>query len=385
MKVLVAPCSYKGSLSAARAAQLIGRGLKKADPGYKTIILPLTDGGAGFANLITRALKGRMIKMKVTGPRGRPVRAHYGIVREPGRPDMTAVIEMAQAAGLSLIPERMRDPFQTTTAGVGELIKDALRRGCGKVIVGVGDSGTVDCGMAALAKLGVKFLDLKNRPVRLTAAGLKDLKRIDRSGLDDQARNVVWVVAYDVENRLTGERGARMYAPQKGATAAMVKKIDRGLRNFKKIVLNQFDLNLDALPGSGAAGGMGAGLAAVLSARLIPGFDLFRKIYNLDQKINECDYVITGEGRFDEQSSYGKATHRMIALAGEYNKPVVCIAGSVTRDKKVKRSRSRRYVVTLREPGMSTKESMAQAARRLLHKAMIVGKTFPKVLNIARK
>jgi glycerate kinase len=385
MKVLVAPGSYKGSLSAARAAQLIDRGLKKADPGYKTIILPLTDGGAGFADLITRALKGRLIKMKVAGPRGRPVRAHYGIVREPGRPDMTAVIEMAQAAGISLIRERMRDPFQTTTAGVGELIKDALRRGCGKVIVGVGDSGTVDCGMAALAKLGVKFLDLKNRPVRLTAAGLKDLKRIDRSGLDDQARNVVWVVAYDVENRLTGKRGAQMYAPQKGATPAMLKKIDRGLRNFKKIVLDQFNLDVDSLPGSGAAGGMAAGLAAVLLARLIPGFDLFRKIYNLDQKIRECDYVITGEGRFDEQSSYGKATHRLIALAWESKKPVVCIAGSWIGDKKMECFRSLRYIVTLRGPGMSTKESMAKAARLLVYKTIIVGKIFPEALNITRK
>jgi glycerate kinase len=283
-------------------------------------------------------MRGRLRKIKVAGPLGRPVSAVYGLVHGSGRNGKIAVIEMAQACGLSMVPIEKRDPLRTTTLGVGELIRNALDRGCDKIVVGVGDSATIDCGMGALSGLGIKFLDHEKNPIPLNAVGLHKLDRIDVSDLDARVRKARWIICCDVNNRLTGPRGALMFAPQKGPGRVMMGEIGRGLMNFRRIILRQTGLDVDKISGSGAAGGFPSGMAAVLKARFVSGFDLFRKVSSLDKKLKECDLVITGEGRFDAQSMRGKAVYRLIELARVRRKPVICIVGSLSGDLKKKKS-----------------------------------------------
>ncbi len=375
MNVLIAPANFKGSLSAVQAAKIIESGLHKTAPNIRTTVLPLADGGMGTADLLTRALSGWMINKQVTGPLGQPVRSYYGLANEPARSGPTAVIEMAQAAGLAMVPSGQRDPQQTTTRGVGELMRDALLRGCVRVIVGCGDSATIDCGIGALSALGVRFLDRQKRPIALNARGLNRLARIDRSGLMPQALRVQWIIACDVDNRLTGEKGALMYSRQKGADRRARGGIDKGLHNFKHIVRQQFGVDPDQWPGAGAAGGLPAGLAAVLGADLVSGFELYREIARLDRKIYNCDRVITGEGRLDEQTLRGKAVFGMVKLADKFHKPVIFFAGSHASSSSLRGFRKTHTILTLRKPRMTIREAMAKAPKLLMHNAMLCGQT----------
>lgn len=375
MRVLIAPGNFKGSLSALQAARIIEAGLRKTAPRTMATVLPLCDGGMGTAALMTGRLAGRLIFKSVTGPMGRPVKAGFGLASEPARPGPTCVIEMAQAAGLVLVPPDRLDPWRTTTRGVGELMRDALRQGCARVIVGCGDSATIDCGMGALSAIGVRFLDRHGRPVPSGARGLDRLYRIDRSGLMAQASRAEWIAACDVDNRLTGPGGALMYGRQKGAGARDRERLDRGLRNFRRIVLEQFGVDPDGSPGSGAAGGLAAGLVALLAAKIVSGFDLYRTMVRLDRKIANCDVVMTGEGRLDEQTFRGKAAFRLAGLALQWGKPVVFITGSLAKSGALKSFCRAHTVVTLQEPRMTVREAMARAPQLLLRKAMLLGQT----------
>lgn len=358
-------------MSSAQAAQIIKYAFRKIAPDLELSVLPLVDGGQGFVDHCTRALGGKIRRQRVTGPLFRPIQAKYGLAWEEESGRKIAVIEMAQIAGLTLIPEHKRNPLRTTTYGVGELAAAAIRQGSGKIIIGCGDSATMDCGLGALSALGVRFLNHRDRSVELTARGLIELARIDCSRLTSDIANVEWVAAFDVDNPLTGKKGALMYCRQKGADARMKRHLEEGLHNFCQVVRRQFGINLDRQAGAGAAGGLAAGLAAVLGAELISGFEFYKKITRLDEEVKKADWIITGEGRLDEQTFHGKAAHRLVKLAENNFKPVTFFTGSLVPSPAVKQFNRMHQLVILRKPGVSIKTAIAKARHLLMFNALI--------------
>ena len=328
MNILVAPSSFKESLDAPQVAKNIGIGLQKASSQYNVTELPLADGGSGTVAVLTAAYKGEYVTCRVCGPLGTAVNAVYGWV--PQR--RLAIIELAQAAGLALVPPDKRNPCVTTTHGVGELIVDAANRGSKRIILGVGDSATIDCGVGALTRLGIQYVDKHSCAVAPSCHGLIALRRIDDSHRLSWIKSIDFTVAADVQNVLTGTKGAIMYARQKGATRAMIPVITRALRNFKKVVLMQYNIDVDTIPGTGAAGGIPAAFCAVLGARLEQGFERIKAAVKLEQAVKRADVVITGEGRIDRQSRYGKVVGGVIELCNLCDKPVIIIAGYIRRN-----------------------------------------------------
>lgn len=370
MKVLIAPAAFKGSMSSDRAAQIIKHAFQKTAPDIELSVLPLVDGGQGFVDHCTRAVGGQIRRRWVTGPLFQPVSAKYGLAREEtGR--KIALIEMAQTAGLTLVPDKKRNPLLTTTYGVGELAAAAIRLGCRQIIIGCGDSATMDCGLGALSALGVHFLDCRGRPVAPTAQGLLKLARIDAAGLIKGAAQVEWIVAVDVDNRLTGKTGALMFCRQKGAVARVRSILDRGLKNFRQVACRQLGVDPDQLAGGGAAGGLAGGLAAVLAAKIISGFEFYRRLTNLDEKIQAADWIITGEGRLDEQSRRGKAAYRLLKLAENYYKPVTFFTGTITCSRPMKSFIRHRMIEVLKKPGTTVQEAMSRAEHLLRERAII--------------
>ncbi len=324
MKILVAPNSFKETLSAQDVARYIIKGLKQANRAFKIVQAPIADGGKGTSRIITGALKGRFLRIPVCGPLGKKISADYGVVPEK----KTAVMELAGAAGLDLISAEFRNPMITTTRGVGEMLYDAANRGYKKIILGIGDSATIDCGIGALSFLGIRFLDRNGNEVEPNCNGLLNLKNIDDSQVSKKIKKVKLTIGADVDNILTGKNGAIVYARQKGAEQDMIPIIRRALNNFHKVVLERYGVELNRIPGSGAAGGIGGAMRVMLGAKLISGFELVDKYLRLKSKIIASDLVITGEGRVDRQSFYGKATGRIIEIAKRYNRPIFLIAGS---------------------------------------------------------
>lgn len=371
MKVLVAPNSFKESLNSIEVAHHIAKGLRKASRKFKVIELPLADGGTGTLHIMTKALDGELVSRKVTGPTNNMVTATYGVVPKQG----VAIIELAEAAGLRLIPDKERNPFITTTKGVGELILDALKNGYHKIILGIGDSSTIDCGVGALSVLGIKFLNRKGGMIDLNCRGLLDLCEIDTSQMKNHIKSAKITIASDVRNILTGRYGASVYAKQKGAKRATMPLIHKALKTFKKVVLNQYQIDLDKIPGSGAAGGIGGAFVAVMKSEMISGFGLIKELVYLEDAIKACALVITGEGRVDKESFYGKTLKRVVDLAYIYKKPVILICGSIARDVKVLKKYRVLSVYTLVKSSGSLDKSMANAPKLLEELAIEAGKT----------
>ncbi len=328
MKILVAPNSFKESLFSHDIARHIRIGLSKASSKFEVWEVPLADGGTGTCRVITRALRGTFVKRRVSGPLDRQVIATYGFVQQ----QKTAVIELAEAAGLRLVPINTRNPLLTTTKGVGELITHAIKRGSKKIILGVGDSATIDCGVGALSMLGVRFFNKANADIEPNCRGLLDLKGIDISRVDKRIKNVKIIIASDVENILTGKHGALVYARQKGATKKTIPIIDKALKHFKEVILKQYETDLDKIVGSGAAGGIGGAFAVLMNAKIQTGFEIVQHAVSLEEKIRKSDIIITGEGTIDKQSFYGKVTKKVVDIAYKYKKPVIFIAGHITKD-----------------------------------------------------
>jgi len=327
MKVIVATDSLKESLSAARAAEAVARGLHRAMPAVDAVCIPIADGGEGTTEALVEATGGEYRHAQVTGPIGRPVRATWGICGD-GR---TAVIEMAQASGLELLKPDERNPMLTSTRGTGELIRCALDAGVERIIVGIGGSATVDGGMGMASALGVRFMDSAGRPLEDCRGGrLADIADVDVSGLDPRVASVRVVVASDVVNPLSGPHGAaRVYGPQKGATPEQVEELERGLANLADVIRRRLGKAVADLPGAGAAGGLGAGLVAFLGAELRSGVGTVIEAVRLREKMAGADLAITAEGRLDGQSAFGKATAGVIATARRLGVPVVALAGSL--------------------------------------------------------
>jgi len=324
MKIVVCPDSFKGSLPAWEVASAISRGLRSVLSEAEIVEIPLADGGEGTAYIMALATGGKLIHKRVTGPLGKPVKAHFAILGD----GKTAVVEMAQAAGLSLVPLKKRNPMKTTTFGVGELIKFALDEGVERIIVGIGGSATNDAGVGMAQALGIKVMDEKGEDVPWGGEGLLRMERIDMSGVDKRLRDIKIIIACDVQNTLLD--AARVYAPQKGAKPEDVILLEEGLKRFASVVKSCLGKDVENLPGGGAAGGLGAGLVAFLDATLASGIDTILDYIGFDEKIKGAQLLITGEGKLDRQTAFGKAIAGAIRRAK--GMPVIALAGEIEED-----------------------------------------------------
>ncbi len=326
MRIVIAPQSLKGSLTAAEAGIAIAQGVQAVYPETEIDIVPVADGGEGTVQALVDATGGQMVARTVTGPLGEPVDAFFGLLGD-GR---TAAIEMASCAGLPLVPSERRDPRITTTYGVGELIRAALDRGSRHFIIGIGGSATNDGGAGMAQALGVALLTAENQPIARGGAALAALKHISLEGMDSRLRECTFDVACDVNNPLCGPLGASaVYGPQKGATPEMVVQLDMGLSHFADIIERDLGIAVKDLPGAGAAGGLGAGLVAFLHATLLPGAHIVLEAVHLEERLRGADLVITAEGQIDEQTAYGKSIGAVAARANHYGIPVLALAGSL--------------------------------------------------------
>lgn len=329
MKVLLAPDSFKGSLSSKDVCSALKEGIKRA-VNAEIIEVPIADGGEGTVESLIASTGGKITDVYVTGPLGERIKAFYGVLN-----DGTAVIEMAASSGLYLIPQNKRNPLKTTTYGVGELIKSALDSGCRKFIIGIGGSATNDGGAGMAQALGAKLMDKDGKEIEFGGGNLDKIAKIDLSEIDKRIYESEFIIASDVDNPLCGERGASyVYGPQKGATPEMVQALDNNLKHYAEVVKNAIGKDLSEIPGAGAAGGLGFGLMAYLNAKLKPGIEIIIEVAELENKIKECDIVITGEGNTDFQTAFGKAPSGIAKLAHKYGKPVIILSGGLGRNYK---------------------------------------------------
>lgn len=329
MNILIAPDSFKDCLSAREVALALSGGIQKVLPEVSPVLAPMADGGEGTVESVVDATGGEKISLVVKDPLMRDIDSFYGLSGD----GKTAIIEMAAASGLELLGMDERDPWITSTYGTGQLIADALNRSCTKILLGIGGSATNDGGAGMAEALGVKF---SGRFGILSARGGGALGEIDSVQMDDLHAGVAgteFVVACDVSNPLTGPGGASAtYGPQKGADPEMVRKLDQNLQNFARIIQEQLHKDVSSIPGAGAAGGLGAGMVAFLDAKLSSGFSMIAEVTGLEELIREADLVITGEGKMDKQTQYGKTPFGVAQLAKKHKKTVIGVAGSLEED-----------------------------------------------------
>ena len=329
MKVTVARDSLKGSLTSMEAGYAISEGITRVFPDAEVCVRPLADGGEGTVEALVKGMDGIYKKVKVSGPLGDKVEATYGIIEET----KTAIIEMSQAAGITLVPEEKRNPLYTTTYGVGEMIIDAIQNGCRRFIVGIGGSATNDGGVGMLQALGYQFTNALGEEIADGARGLKELKNISDENVIPELAECEFKIACDVTNPLCGERGCSVvYGPQKGATPEMIEEMDEWLFEYAALACEKFPKANPAFPGTGAAGGLGFAFLTFTNAVLESGVKIVLEETSLSDYIKDADYVITGEGRLDAQTVMGKAPIGVAKLAKEYNKPVLAFSGVVTKD-----------------------------------------------------
>ena len=329
MRAVIAIDSLKGSLSSIEAGQAIAEGIRKADAKADVVIRPLADGGEGTVEALVCGMNGTLQHVKVTGPLGDPVVCEYGIIDET----KTAVIEMSGAAGITLVPDAKKNPLYTTTYGVGEVIRDAIEKGCRRFIVGIGGSATNDGGIGMLQALGYGFLNKDGQQVPFGAIGLKELETITDTYVLPELAECEFKIACDVTNPLCGENGcSAVYGPQKGANPSMIMEMDKWLRYYAALAREKFpkaDLNE---PGTGAAGGLGFAFLTFTNAVLESGIKIVLEETKLESYVKGADVVVTGEGRLDFQTAMGKAPVGVAGLAKKFDIPVLAFAGSVTKD-----------------------------------------------------
>jgi glycerate kinase len=326
MRIIIAPDKFKGSLGSREVAEAIARGFSGGWPGTELVSCPLADGGEGTLEVLVHTTGGKAVVCDVTGPLGERRRAPLGILGD----GKTAVVEMATASGLVLVPPDKRDPRYTTTAGTGDLIRAALDMGMRRIIVGIGGSATNDGGTGMASALGVRFLDDCSEDLPAGAIYLNNLESIDMRGLDPRILQARIVVASDVTNPLLGDKGAtRVYAPQKGASEYDVELLERGLSRLAEVVSATLVPGVEDRPGAGAAGGLGFGLMAFLGAEVRPGVEVVMEAVGFEDKLSACDLVVTGEGRLDAQTAYGKTVTGVARAAGQRGIPVLALGGEV--------------------------------------------------------
>jgi glycerate 2-kinase len=362
MKIVIAPDSYKESLTALEVATEIEAGFRAVFPDAEYIKLPMADGGEGTVAAMVAATGGTLVEVYITGPLGEPVKACYGLTGDR----KTAIIEMAAASGLALVAPDLRNPLKTTTRGTGELIKAALDAGISHLIIGIGGSATNDGGVGMLQALGVRLLDQAGREIGFGGGQLANLDRIDISSMDTRLEACKIEAACDVNNPLTGPKGASaIFGPQKGATPEMVSQLDASLARYADLISRDLGVQVDTVPGAGAAGGMGAALLAFFGAQLRPGIEIIIEAVGLEAHVRNADLVITGEGRIDSQTILGKTPIGVARMAKRYGKPVIGIAGCLASDAGVVHEYGIDAVFSVLSRAGSVEEALAHAAVNL--------------------
>lgn len=365
LRVVIAPDSFKGAATAREVANAIAAGLLRVTPELDVVTRPMADGGEGTVEALVDGTGGQIITETVTGPLGEPVSARYGLLGD----GETAVIEMAAAAGLPLVPADRRDPRVTTTFGVGELVSRALDRGARRLILGIGGSATNDGGAGFAQALGARLLDAEGRPLPPGGAALSRLDRIDVAGLDPRLRQVRCLVACDVDNPLTGPRGAAaVFGPQKGATPATVAELDAALARFAAVVARDLGVEIGDRPGAGAAGGLGGGLLAFCNADLRPGVEIVIEATGLRTALVDADLVITGEGRLDGQTMSGKTPFGVLRAARQVrgaDVPVILLGGSIGPGAETLYEHGATALVPIAPGPIALADAMAQTPRLL--------------------
>lgn len=324
---VLAPDSFKESMSAKVACNAMERGIRKVFPNAEIIHVPMADGGEGTIDALVDGNEGTRVKVTVSGPlTTEKVTTYYGLLADK----KTAVIEMAKANGIELLAEEKRNPLVTSTYGTGEMIQAALDQGVKTIIIGIGGSVTNDGGAGMAQALGVRFFDKDNRELPMGGAALATLSRIDTTDLDPRIKETEIIIASDVTNPLTGPKGASVvFGPQKGATPAMVEELDKALAHYAEVIERDLGLDIKEQPGAGAAGGLGAGLLVFTEAKMQSGIELVIELTHLEEKIVQSDYVFTGEGGMDFQTKFGKTPYGVAKIAKKYNKPVLACAGYI--------------------------------------------------------
>lgn len=374
VKIVVAPNAFKGTLTAPQAAAAISRGVREVFPGAEIVEVPVADGGDGTAEALVTALHGEFRSVRVDGPLGDPVDSRFGLVDSA----RTAVVELASASGLALIPPSRRDPMRASTYGFGQLLRAAKQAGVAAVIAGIGGSATNDGGAGMAQALGYRLLDASGHDLERGGAALARLQTIDASGFDRAWRSIGVRVACDVTNPLTGPLGATaVYGPQKGADPDMVRELDAALARLSEVIERDLGRKVSDVPGAGAAGGAGAGLIAFLGAQLVPGAPLVVDAAGFDEKLRGASLVITGEGRADEQTAYGKAPGEVARRAQAAGVPVLLLAGSKGPGWEALNKLGVTSVVTLREEGQDQNPAPFDADHMLTRAAVVACRTHP--------
>lgn len=365
MKIVIAIDSFKGSLSAKEAAENIKLGIQRVYKDIEITCIPMADGGEGTVQSLVDATGGQLIHTRVTGPLLESVDAFFGILGD-GR---TAVIEMAAASGLPLVPADQRNPMNTTTYGTGELIKQALDRGCREIIIGIGGSATNDGGFGMAKALGARFLDRAGQDIGHGGGNLGKLHTIDVSQLDERLKDCRITAACDVDNPLCGPRGATyVFGPQKGAKGEMLALLDNGLAHYAELIKDALGIDIKDCPGAGAAGGLGGGLLAFMNAKLQRGVHIVIDAVKLEEQLRDTDLVITGEGMMDVQTQYGKTPYGVASAAKKYGIPVIALAGQIGKDARVLYEMGIDSIFSIVE-GVTTLEEAMENAPVLLQNA----------------
>ncbi|MEM7401414.1 MAG: glycerate kinase [Pseudomonadota bacterium] len=378
-KIVIAPDSFKGNLTSLQVASCLEKGIKRVLPNAKCIKVPMADGGEGTVQSLVDAAKGKIVSKRVKGPAGKLVTAKYGWLAK----QKTAVIEMAEASGLPLVKGREKNPLKTTTYGTGQLILDAINRGAKKIIIGIGGSATNDGGSGMAQALGIKFLNASGKEIKELGCGgmLAKITKIDVQSIDPRIAKTKIVVACDVENPLCGKKGAsHVFGPQKGATAKMVDQLDKNLKHFGKLLKRDLKKDVVRMPGAGAAGGLGAGLLAFANATLESGIDIVLSATKLEKYIKGADLVLTGEGRVDFQTAFGKTPSGVAKAAKKCKVPVIAIGGALSDDARQVFDHGIDAIesaaakdMSLEEAIKNSKQDLANASERVI-RMILIGK-----------
>jgi glycerate kinase len=362
MRIVIAPDSFKECITAAQVAEAISAGIKRVIPEAGIISIPIADGGEGTVDALVKATGGTIIPVPTVDALNRPVQAFYGISGN----QKTAVIEMASASGLELLEPNERNPLITSTYGTGLLLKAAMEAGFTQIIIGIGGSATNDGGAGMAQALGFRLLDKNGNPIGPGGGSLGELHSIDRSNVHPLLKKTKITVACDVHNQLLGASGAtRVYGPQKGATPEMLEILEKNMTHFAQILQQEFNIDISCIPGSGAAGGLGAGLMTFCKAAMASGFELISKQTHLEEYIRQATLVFTAEGKIDSQTASGKTISGVAKLAKKYQVPVIALAGIITDDLSELYNQGVTSVFSIANEPMSLEESKARATELL--------------------
>ncbi|SHI97916.1 glycerate kinase [Mesonia phycicola] len=366
MKFVIAPDKFKGSLTGFEFCTAVEKGLLKVFPNAEIIHLPLADGGDGTLDIAQHHLKGSKTDCLVKDPFFREIQASYVFSEETE----TAYIEMAEASGLKRIAENEKNVMQATTYGTGELILNAIEKGAKHILLGIGGSATNDCGMGMAAALGYSFLDASGQKLKPIGANLSQVETIDISNVHEKLKNIKFSIACDVQNPLYGNEGAAfVYAEQKGASVEDILQLDKGLQHFASILQQQFGVDCQQINGAGAAGGIGAGSVVFLNGNLVSGIELIKNISNFDEVIQDADWLITGEGKLDEQTFYGKTIQGVINSAEQYNIPVAAFCGAISLSIEQQQKMGLTYCTSILKSISTLNEAIEASEKNLIFSA----------------